>query len=303
VDDASWPPPQQAQQGQGAPGTGEAVPTCYRHPGREAHIRCVRCDRAICPDCMIPAAVGFQCPECVRRGHASQRVARTALGGRVAPNQTLVTYTLIGLNVVFFLVQQASPSFIDRFSLLPGPVFLRFGDQHLVGVAEGEYYRLVTALFLHAGVMHILFNMWALYVVGAPLEAMLGRLRFVALYFLSGLSGSALAYLLADPRTETVGASGAIFGLFGALFVVGRRLNLSIGPIGIVIALNLVLTFTISGISWQGHIGGLIAGAALAAAWVYAPRAQRTTAQVASSVLVAAVIVAMVVARTHALIS
>lgn len=251
---------------------------------------------------MIPASVGFQCPQCVRGGNAGQRVARTAFGGRVAPNKTLVTYTLIGLNVVFFLIQQASPSFIDRFSLLPGPVYLRFGDQNLVGVAEGEYYRLVTALFLHANVMHILFNMWALYVVGPPLEALLGRLRYVALYFLCGLSGSALAYLLADPRTETVGASGAIFGLFGALFVVGRRLNLNIGPIGIVIALNLVLTFTISGISWQGHIGGLVAGAALAAAWVYVPRTQRTVAQLASSVLVAVVIAAMVVARTHALV-
>jgi membrane associated rhomboid family serine protease len=200
-----------------------------------------------------------------------------------------------------FLIEQASPNFITRFALIGGPVHPSFGSPSLIGVAHGEYYRLLSAMFLHENITHILFNMWALYVVGVPLEAMLGRGRYIALYFLSGLAGSALAYWLADPRTETVGASGAIFGLFGALFVVGRRLNLDIRPIGLVIGINLLLTFTISGISWQGHIGGLVAGGALAAAWAYAPRSQRTAVQIASSVLMAALIVAVVVARTHSL--
>jgi len=251
---------------------------------------------------MITASVGFQCPECVRGAHATQRVARTALGGRVSPNKTAVTLTLIGINIVMFLIEQASPSVMDRLALLPGGhVHLGFGTFQIAGIATGQYYRLLTAMFLHLNVMHILFNMWALYVVGAPLEAMLGRIRYIALYFLSGFAGSALAYLLSDPRAETVGASGAIFGLFGALFVVGRRLRFDIRPIGFVIALNLVLTFTLSGISWQGHVGGLIAGSALAAAWVYVPRNRRTLAQLASSALVAVIIVAIVVARTHTL--
>jgi len=286
----------------GAGATGPAdPPTCYRHPKREAHIRCVRCNRPICPDCMITASVGFQCPECVRSGNATQRVARTALGGKVAVNKTAVTFTLIGINVVMFLIQQASPTFMDRFALIPGPVHPRFGDPSLIGVAQGEYYRLLTSMFLHLNVMHILFNMWALYVVGAPLEAMLGRVRFIGLYFLSGFAGSALAYLMADPTSATVGASGAIFGLFGALFVVGRRLQFDIRPIGFVIGLNLVLTFTLSGISWQGHVGGLVAGAALAWAWVYTPRKQRNLAQIASSALLVVIIIAVVVARTHSL--
>lgn len=282
--------------------TGDVPPTCYRHPRREAHIRCVRCERPICPDCMVTASVGFQCPECVRSANATQRVARTALGGRLSPNQSAVTLTLIGINVVLFLIEQASPSFMDHFALIPGGhVHLGFGTFQVGGVATGQYYRLLTAMFLHLNVMHILFNMWALYVVGTPLEAMLGRVRYIALYFLSGLAGSALAYLLAAPNSETVGASGAIFGLFGALFVVGRRLRFDIRPIAFVIGVNLVLTFAMTGISWQGHVGGLVAGSALAAAWVYAPRDRRAAAQWASSIVVAVIIVAVVVARTHSL--
>jgi membrane associated rhomboid family serine protease len=300
TDDVRFPPSENVAVN-GSDGAGptppHVVPTCYRHPKREAHIRCVRCDRPICPDCMIPAAVGFQCPECVRGGNKTQRVARTAFGGRIAPNKTAVTYTLIGINIVMFLIQQSSGTFSRRFELIPDwPFASPYG-----GVAHGEYYRLVTAMFLHAGVAHILFNMWALFVIGAPLEAMLGRARFLVLYFLSGLGGSALVYLLADPQSQTLGASGAIFGLFGALFVVGRRLRFDIRPIGFLIGINLLLTFTISGISWQGHVGGLVAGAALAGAWAYPPRKYRLAAQVSSSVTMAVIITLIVIARTHAL--
>jgi membrane associated rhomboid family serine protease len=287
------------------PSATAAAPTCYRHAGRETYISCARCGRPICPECMVAAPVGFHCPECVREGRKSQRPARTVLGGRVAANRAAVTYSLIAINVVVFLIEQASPRFIDRFALLASPVRFVSGNGATVatylGVSHGEYYRLFTAMFLHENVLHILFNMWALFVVGAPLEAMLGRARYVVLYLLAGLSGSALAYLLADPHSETVGASGAIFGLFGALFVLGRKLNLDIRPIALTIGINLVLTFSIPGISWQGHVGGLLAGAGLAAAWAYAPRERRTVVQFASSAVVAVVIVALVVARTHAL--
>jgi membrane associated rhomboid family serine protease len=300
TDDVRFPPSENVAVN-GSDGAGptppHVVPTCYRHPKREAHIRCVRCDRPICPDCMIPAAVGFQCPECVRGGNKTQRVARTAFGGRIAPNKTAVTYTLIGINIVMFLIQQSSGTFSRRFELIPDwPFASPYG-----GVAHGEYYRLVTAMFLHAGVAHILFNMWALFVIGMQLEPMLGRVRFVVLYFLSGLGGSALVYLMTDPWSQTLGASGAIFGLFGALFVVGRRLRFDIRPIGFLIGINLLLTFTISGISWQGHIGGLAAGAALAGAWAYPPRKYRTAAQLSSSVAMAVIIALIVFARTQAL--
>jgi membrane associated rhomboid family serine protease len=306
ADDASSPPSENvAVNGAdgGVPRQPGVVPTCYRHPKREAHIRCVRCDRPICPDCMIPASVGFQCPECVRGGNKTQRVARTALGGRISPNQSAVTFTLIGINMVMFLIQQSSPTFVYRFALVATPfsVGTSHGVETFSGIANGEYYRLLTSMFLHENVTHILFNMWALYVVGAQLEALLGRVRFVAMYFLSGLAGSALAYWLASLGSVTLGASGAIFGLFGALFVLGRRLSFDIRPIGFLIAVNLLLTFTISNISWQGHVGGLVAGAALAGAWVYPPRKYRLAAQLSSSVALAVLIAVIVVLRTHSL--
>ena len=252
---------------------------------------------------MIPAAVGFQCPECVQQGRTRQ--TRTVLGGRVTANPHAATYALIGLNVLAFLGEISSTSFVNRFWQYGATH--GFGTHHATGgIADGQYYRLLTSMFLHeppsAGgtfFLHILFNMWALFVVGPPLEALLGRVRFVALYLLTGLAGSVLAYVLTAPNVPELGASGAIFGLFGALLVVGRRLRLNIQPIALTIGLNLVLTFSMSGISWQAHIGGLIAGAALGAAWAYAPRPNRTAVQIGSSIALAAILVIMVILRTH----
>jgi membrane associated rhomboid family serine protease len=286
-----------------------AAPHCYRHGGRETWISCARCGKAICPDCMVPAAVGFQCPDCVRQSPNSQRVARTTFGGRAVANTSAVTYGLIGLNVLAYLFEIASSSIVNRFSLVGGAVEVSSnGSQHLIGVAHGEYYRLLTSMFLHeppsyggAFFLHILFNMWALYVVGPPLEARLGRVRFLALYLLAGLAGSAAAYLLTASNEPVLGASGAIFGLFGALFVIGRRERLNIQSIAITIGLNLVLSFSISNISWQGHIGGLIGGSALAWAWAYAPRSRRDVVQWASSIALLVIIVVVVIARTHSL--
>jgi membrane associated rhomboid family serine protease len=254
---------------------------------------------------MIPAAVGFQCPECVRLGSSSIHKTRTVFGGRVTANPHAATYALIGLNVLAFLGEVSSTSFVNRFWQY-GATYSS-GTQHATGgIADGQYYRLLTSMFLHeppsvggAFFLHILFNMWALFVVGPPLEALLGRIRFVALYLLTGLAGSALAYVLTAPNVPELGASGAIFGLFGALLVVGRRLRLNIQPIALTIGLNLVLTFSMSGISWQAHIGGLVAGAALGAAWAYAPRANRTAIQIGSSVALAVLLVIMVILRTH----
>jgi membrane associated rhomboid family serine protease len=253
---------------------------------------------------MIPAAVGFQCPECVRQGRTRQ--TRTVFGGRVNANPHAATYALIGLNIVAFVGEISSSAFVNRFWQIGGAIQLTNGQLHEVGVAHGEYYRLLTSMFLHeppsAGntfFLHILFNMWALFVVGPPLEALLGRVRFVALYLLTGLAGAVLAYVLTAPNIPELGASGAIFGLFGALLVVGRKLRLNIQPIALTIGLNLVLSFSLPNISWQAHIGGLIAGAALGAAWAYAPRTNRTAIQIGSSVALAAILVIMVILRTH----
>jgi membrane associated rhomboid family serine protease len=253
---------------------------------------------------MIPAAVGFQCPECVRQGRTQ---TRTVFGGRVTTNPHAATYALIGLNVLAFLGEISSSAFVTRFEQVG--LAIQVGPNsapHLVGIAHGEYYRLLTSMFLHeppsyggAFFLHILFNMWALFVVGPPLEALLGRVRFVAIYLLTGLAGSVLAYVLTAPNIPELGASGAIFGLFGALLVVGRKLRLNIQPIALTIGLNLVLSFSLPNISWQAHIGGLIAGAGLGAAWAYAPRANRTAVQIGSSVALVAILVIMVVLRTH----
>jgi len=258
---------------------------------------------------MVPAAVGFQCPECVRQGSSSVRQTRTVFGGRVTANPNAATYALIGINVLAFLGEISSSAFVSRFWQCGAACGV--GTQRSTGgIEDGQYYRLLTSMFLHeppsAGgtfFLHILFNMWALFVVGPPLEALLGRVRFVALYLLTGLAGSVLAYVLTAPYVPELGASGAIFGLFGALLIVGRKLRLNIQPIALTIGLNLVLTFSMSGISWQAHIGGLVAGVALGAAWAYAPRPQRTAVQIASSVALAAVLVVMVILRTHNLTS
>ena len=252
---------------------------------------------------MIPAAVGFQCPECVRQGRVR---TRTVFGGRVTANPSAATYALIGLNCLAFLGEISSTSFVTRFWQVGGATQLINGVPHRVGVANGEYYRLLTSMFLHeppsaggAFFLHILFNMWCLFVVGPPLEALLGRVRFVALYLLTGLAGSVLAYVLTVPNVPELGASGAIFGLFGALLIVGRRLRLNIQPIALTIGLNLVLTFSLPNIGWQAHIGGLIAGMGLGAAWAYAPRANRTAIQIGSSVALAVLLVVMTILRTH----
>jgi membrane associated rhomboid family serine protease len=250
------------------------APTCYRHPDRATYVRCTRCNRYICPECMRDAAVGHQCAECVTAGAKTTRQPRTHFGGRQPGSTPVLTYVLIALNVVMFALQAVSRDVANAL------------EMQSFAVADGELYRLLTSAFLHYGPAHILFNMWALYVVGPPLEVALGRLRFVALYFVSALGGSVLVYLLSPAGGSTAGASGAIFGLFGATFVVGRRLNVDVRWVVVLIAINLVMTFTIPNISWQGHVGGLVTGAGIAAAYAYAPQRSRNLVQAGATVAV-----------------
>ncbi|MFF4350427.1 rhomboid family intramembrane serine protease [Streptomyces sp. NPDC001530] len=283
------------------PQDAQSPPTCYRHPDRETGIRCTRCERPICPECMVNASVGFQCPECVRRGSGTGHPPaatqpRTLAGGTVTSDPRLVTKILIGINLAIFLVQTAvGDSFTDRFDLF-GQAQL---SGELQGVAEGQWYRMLTSMFLHGSYVHILFNMLSLWWIGGPLEAALGRARYLTLYFVSGLAGSALSYLLAAPNQPSLGASGAIFGLFGATAVLMRRLNYDMRPVLVLLAINLVFTFSPGfNIAWQAHIGGLVAGVVVGYAMVHAPRERRPLVQYGVSALVLAAVVVATLVRT-----
>lgn len=272
------------------------APTCYRHPGRQTYVHCTRCERPICGDCMRSAAVGHQCVECVQEGARTVRPQRTRFGGRERSGRPVVTLALIAVNVLAFIAEMAIPDVQRQFALWPP------------AVADGQYYRLVTSAFLHYGPTHLLLNMWALYVVGQPLEMWLGRLRFSALYAVSGLGGSVLVYLLAPLNTATAGASGAVFGLFAATFVVAKRLTLDVRWVGTVIVVNLVFTFVAplvssQQISWQGHLGGLVSGAVITAAYVYAPRQRRDAVQAAATVAMLVLYGALVWWRTASLLA
>jgi membrane associated rhomboid family serine protease len=284
-----------------------AAPTCFRHPGRETYVSCVRCGRPACPDCLRSAAVGQQCVECVREGSRSIRQPRTTFGGRVAAN-AIVTWTLVGINVAFYLTEWIYPKIVDDLSMI-GNATLASGSP-LIGVADGQWYRLITSAFLHEpgltgfGPAHIIFNMWALIFVGPALEHLLGRVRFLTVYLVSALGGSVLYYLVGPTNVEALGASGAIFGLFGAWFVVSKRLRLDNRQIVVLIVLNLVISFAVPGIAWQAHVGGLVAGAALTAAYAYAPHHRpqaRTLVQAGATAAMIILLVAAVVIRDHQL--
>jgi membrane associated rhomboid family serine protease len=245
---------------------------------------------------MRDAAVGHQCEECVREGAKAVRQPRTVFGGPQQRTTPVITYGLIAINVVMFVLETVSSGVQSELAL------------RSPAVANGDLYRLLTSAFMHYGLTHLLFNMYALFIVGPPLEVWLGRLRFGALYALSALGGSVLVYLLAPLNAATAGASGAVFGLFGASFVVGKRLNLDVRWVIGLIAINLAFTFVIpllggQNISWQGHIGGLVTGALVAASYAYAPRERRTVIQVSVTVAVLAVFALLIWWRTSELLT
>jgi len=240
-----------------APQTG--LPTCYRHPDRETGLSCSECGRPICTECMTVAPVGLRCPD-----HAGSRPPHTALGGRVivrAPHmplgrtEALVTKSLIAVNVAIYLIGAVQGAGINN----PGGTLYAklwlFGPE----VANGDWWRLITTMFLHANLIHIGFNMLALWWFGAPVEQYLGRVRFLALYFVAGLAGSAGA--LVQTPGVTVGASGAIFGVLGAMMILEWQATGRLGGNAMtLIVINLALSFAIANISIGGHIGGLIGG-------------------------------------------
>jgi membrane associated rhomboid family serine protease len=272
-----------------------SVPVCYRHPGRQTYVSCVRCGRPACPDCLRPAAVGHQCVDCIRQGNQGVRQAAGRFGGTVTSGAARVTMTLIGINVLLYVVLLAKPSLADDWAIYGG------------GVATGQWYRLFTAAFLPPtgglGIIDIAFNMWALYIVGPAVERTLGPARYLTVYLVSALGGNVLYYLITKPDQGALGASGAIFGLFGAWFVLARRLRMDARPVVMLIVLNLVISFVGANyIAWQAHVGGLVAGGLLTAAFAYAPRKNRTAIQVAATVAILVVMAVIVVVRNHQLL-
>jgi membrane associated rhomboid family serine protease len=246
---------------------------CYRHPDRETGLSCSECGRPICYECMTPAPVGIRCPDHSGKAQGIQKVTRaaeravTGVGGR---RMNAVTIGLIVANVAVALVELASgsnASFTNNSIFENGSLFasgyVNSAGQPL-GVAHGEWWRLFTAMFLHASFFHLGVNMYSLYYVGTIMEQVIGRWRFLLLYLASGLAGSAGALVL-SPLTPTVGASGAIFGVLGGLFILERRRHIATGgQVAGLIVLNLVITFAFAGsISVGGHVGGLIGGMAL----------------------------------------
>jgi membrane associated rhomboid family serine protease len=280
-------------------GSGE-TPVCYRHPGRETYVQCGRCERYICPDDMISAAVGFQCPECVHAGNKGVREPRTVTGAAVRGGTGTVTTALIVVNVLIFFAVQGSDDLAERLSLrvlcLPSVGLCSEND----GVIDGGWHRLITAAFVHEEPLHIATNMIALWLFGRPLEAMLGRVRFVATYFICALGGSTLSYLFMSLDSPgSIGASGAVFGVLGALVVVDRQLWTNPSSVVVLLAIMLLPGFVFDNIDWRGHVGGLLTGAVLGALFLFAPARNRTVWQVVGMVLLTGVLLVAVQLRTE----
>jgi membrane associated rhomboid family serine protease len=262
------------------PSMPSAAPVCPRHPDRVSYVRCQRCGRPTCPDCQRQAAVGVQCVDCVAEAARVTPSTRTVLGGRVRQGRPVVTLTLIGLCVLSYALQYLVPGWTERWMFVPA-------------FAAREPWTFLTSAFLHSPgqIMHIVFNMIALWMVGPWLEVALGRSRFVTLYLLSAIGGSVGALVLATPTSAwmvgLVGASGAVFGLFGAVLVVFRRLGRDAGGIVGILVINAVLGFVLPGIAWQAHLGGLLTGALLGAAYAYAPQGRQRAVSIGASAAVA----------------
>lgn len=275
---------------------------CYRHPDRDAYIRCQRCERLICPDCMRDAAVGFQCPACVREGAKSVRAPRTIAGGAIPAREGLVTMVVIVLNVaVFVLTDIARIGPVTEAGAMVAANVMDGSGQVYPGVADGGYWRLLSSAFLHAGLLHILFNMYGLYLFGPYVERSLGMVRFVAAYVTMAVVASVFVYWLSDPRSFTVGASGAVFGLFGLALILLLRSRQDVRGLLVLLAINAVIS-TQGNISWQGHLGGFVAGCVLGAAFAYAPRERRTLVHVGVFTVLWVGVVVGVATRTTSLL-
>jgi len=261
---------------------------CYRHPERESYVLCQRCGRTICSQCQTQAAVGVHCPECVReaKGRAPKRKPAIVTAFRRGSTKPVVTYTIMAVTFFVYILQ----------ILLPDVVLQNFA--YAPSFFPEEPWRMITAAFLHTpfvgpfSLTHIAFNMYALFAFGPALEHILGRIRFLALYLIAAFGGS-VAVLLLDPASVVVGASGAIFGLFGAYFVIERGRGGNATQLVILIALNFAIGFFLPNVSWEGHLGGLLAGAAVGFVYLKTRRPNQVGWQIAFIAAVVAVLVAI----------
>ncbi|MFF1876572.1 rhomboid family intramembrane serine protease [Leifsonia sp. NPDC058230] len=265
---------------------------CYRHPDRVSYVLCQRCGRTICPECQTPAAVGVICPECMAQQRATQPKTKpailTRMTGRGAP---VVTYALIGICVLVFILQS-----------IPGIGGSVTQAIQYAGIYSDprlfQPWRMLTTVFAHGSFIHIALNMYTLWIFGMLLEPLLGRARYLALFLISGFAGSLGVLLIASPTQPVVGASGAIFGMFGAFFVIQRRLGGDATQLLVLIGINLVIGFIPGlGIAWQAHVGGLIGGALVGLIYVETRRISRQRWQVPLLVALCVVLVALSLIR------
>lgn len=270
------------------------MPSCVRHPDRPTGLRCTRCDRPACPECLREASVGYQCVDCVNEGRRTIRQPRTVAGAGVSnSNRLVIVPILIAINLVVFAITVGQAQ-----SLAHNGNSRLFLDWWLWPpiVAGGEWWRLFTAGFLHSGPVHIALNMVALYLLGRELEPVLGKVRFTAIYLISLLGGSTAVFLFGGD-VPVVGASGAVFGLMGAIVVVVLRLKLNPRPVLMIIALNVFISVAVPNISLLGHLGGLVIGAVATAAIVYAPAKSRNVWQAGALIAVTVALVGMILVR------
>lgn len=229
-------------------------PTCAFHSERITYVSCTRCGRSICPDCMTQAPVGFHCPACIAEARATVR--------RVTEFTPRLTFTLVGICVAVAVLGTlgigTNSGFLQEFAMVPAYI-----------AGYGEYWRLFTAAFVHGGMLHLVMNMLMLWAMGRTLEQVIGRLGLITVFTLSALGGSVASYYFSAPNTASVGASGAIFGMFAAVFMLGREYGRNTQEILGVIVLNLLIGFVVPGIDWRAHAGGLVVGAAVG--WAMVP--------------------------------
>lgn len=282
-------------------GAAAAVELCYRHPSVQTGVHCTRCGRPICPDCMIPAPVGYQCPECVQ---LARREFRQGPGRRVRSAGITTTKVLLVTILAGFLLEVVvgGPNALQDPS---GRTLIRLGALQPYLIANGQYWRLLTAIFLHAGLLHIAFNAYALWIFGTAIEDALGRTRFLLVFFVTGFLASATSYAFGPVEAVGVGASGAIFGVFGAFIAYNyRRRHLALAAANLrwammLILLNAVLAIGFAGIDWRAHVGGLVSGfAAGYADEGFGPSRQRALVRVTGFAALVAIGVLLVVWRT-----
>lgn len=270
-----------------------ALVGCVRHPDRLTALRCTRCDRPACTECLRPASVGHQCVDCVAEGQRTIRQPVTIAGAQQG-RKPVVMPVLVGINVIIFVITAIQARSVTN--LEPSPLFQEW-VLWPIATRNGGWWQLVTSGFLHINPIHIAMNMVALWVIGRDFERILGPLRFAVIYLVALLGGSVAVFLFGGVLSPEAGASGAVYGLMGGLLVVVLRLKVNPGQVIGLIAINLAISVALPGISLLGHLGGLVTGAALTAAIIYGPKLRRTAWQVGSVVAIVVVLVGLVLVR------